>query len=91
MWRQCPLRQNDPIYYPFGLQAHDVVLGLLWLGIAAVFRQALLGLITGVLFVWLLQKFQRNQPPGRVRRFIHWLGLWRIVGAIPGPYLYRIF
>ncbi|MDH3600079.1 MAG: hypothetical protein OEU26_10625 [Candidatus Tectomicrobia bacterium] len=92
MWQRCPLRQNDPIYLVAGLQLSDLYMGFALMAIAVIIGQSVAGLLFLPCVLYGLRHLRKNKAAGMVARLLHWLGLWRIPGALPAqPFVYRIF
>jgi len=92
MWQQCPLRQNDPVYLVWGLQLSDLYVGFAVMAIAVVLGQSVAGLLVLPCVLCGLRRLRKNKAPGAVAQLMHWLGVWRIPGALPAQsFVYRIF
>lgn len=92
MWEDCPLRQNDPVYLVWGLQLSDLYLAFTVMTISVILGQSVAGIICMPVVLYGMRKLKKNKAPGYVARLLHWLGIWRIPGALPPQaHIYRIF
>lgn len=92
MWRECPLRQNDPVYIAWGLQLSDLYVAAVVMTLAVMVGQSVAGLLTVPFILYGMRKLKKDKAAGYVARLLHWLGLWRIDGALPPQaHIYRIF
>lgn len=91
MWQDCPLRQNDPIYLVWGLQLSDLYTALIIMVLFVMWGESVAGICTVPFILYGLRKLKKDRAAGDVSRLLHWLGIWRIDGALPPQeHIYRI-